>query len=156
MSILGSIAHFFIEQRAGKTTLESLSHKMEESAVIVAQKLNSAADTPTNREIANHIIGMERWGQRRLDTLFSNEKLSDEYDNYKPGLQYSMSDLHKEFQAARALTMARLLKISQNPELERRLIPHNMLGPLSVKGWFYYLDTHASREAHKIKGTAQA
>jgi hypothetical protein len=151
MSILGSIAHFFIEQQAVNTTLETLSHKMEESAVIVAHKLDSAADTPANRDIANHIIGMERWGQRRLDTLFRHEQLSDEYDNYRPGPLYSMGDLRKEFQATRALTMARLLKVSQHPELERCSIPHNMLGPMSVKGWFYYLDTHAAREVKKIK-----
>jgi hypothetical protein len=151
MSIIGSIAHFFVEQQAGKTTLETLSHKMEDSAVVVAQRLFSAPDTTANREIANHIIGMERWGQRRLDSMFNNEKLTDEYDNYQPGPRYSLSELHKEFQATRALTLARLLKISQHPELERCAVTHNMLGPLSVKGWFYYLDTHASREVKKIK-----
>jgi len=52
------------------------------------------------------VIGIERWGQRRLRMLLGEPPVSDEYDSYRPGEDLSMPALRDAF-TPRAPTRSR-------------------------------------------------
>ncbi|MEO8167117.1 MAG: hypothetical protein ABI623_02660, partial [bacterium] len=73
------------------------------SGAAVAERMARAADTPGNRDVAAHIIGIERWGARRLRTALGDVALADEYESLN-------NPVKEDYEAALHRT-AELLKI---------------------------------------------
>ena len=61
------IVGLLIERPANKLTLVQLTANLEAAGQQLEQRMAEAGDTPPNREKASHVIGIERWGQRRLN-----------------------------------------------------------------------------------------
>ena len=144
-------AQVMIETPVRKLTIQELILQLEQSAVEILERLKASSDSPSNRRELCHIIGIERWGQRRLRVALGEPFLTEEYDHYRPSFECSWDDLIKDWDATRqgTLTLARDLdKVNTPPEFT---ISHNIYGPLSVKGWLRYLDLHASSEGKRIK-----
>jgi hypothetical protein len=150
MSIIGSALRALVERNATKSSVEELETRLRTTETEVAQRLETAADTPGNREVACHVIGIERWGQSRLTTCLGGPRLHDEYDGYRPQPE-SMAALVAEFREARDDTLALIEQLRQANALEGRTCAHNDMGELSVKGWLSYLDSHATRELRRLR-----
>ena len=91
-----------------------------------------------------HIIGIERWGQRRLKTLLGEPPLTDEYDSYQPAESLEFSALKAEFKSTRAETV-KLLKTLQKKGLAKTgTAHHNGMGDVPITIWARLFD-HARR-----------
>lgn len=152
MSGLYSIARVVIEGIAASRGLDAIGARLESSTDGIAGRMNRAADTPSNRRAARHVVAMERWGAHRLRAGLalaggaSGPEL-DESDRYAPPDELPLEGLAQEFLEARADTLALLDPVRENPGCR---IPHNDLGPISGRAWLFYLDSHARMESSRI------
>ena len=150
-SIIGAILRPMLEQQARKRTMQELAQSLEHSGEKTAARLQRAAGTAHNREIANHIVGIERWGQRRLRVATGEPFVMDRYRSYRLPEHTDLQGLRSAFISTRRETvrLARMLDgTSVSPTMKIR---HNDFGELSIKGWFAYLDGHAKRESSRPK-----
>lgn len=147
MSLIGSLLRIFVQRQASDTTPGELIDRLETSGEIVTGRLAAAPDTPGNREVACHVIGIERWGDRRLRMALGEPVVTDEYDGYRPSLDLEMAALAQAFVQTRAETVALANQAAHLPESVRA--PHNDLGELTVPEWLVYLDSHAMRETKR-------
>lgn len=80
---------------------------LERAAGQLEARLQKAAGTPKDREVLRHIIGIERWGQRRNGLVVggeavSAEAVSDAHQAYKPAAESLWDALVEAFTGARA------------------------------------------------------
>jgi hypothetical protein len=149
MGLIGNVIHFFITRQARNSTVEGIKLNLQKGGEAITMKINQAADTPDNRNSARHIIGIERWGLHRLQSVFNNcPPDMDEYDDFCPSAELALPLLANEFQAARSETLDMVEKLSPYRD---KIVPHNDLGEISVKAWLIYLSGHSKRELQKIK-----
>ena len=149
--LMGWGAQLMIERPARKLTLQELIDQLGQSAKHMSEYLSSILDTPTNRRQLCHMVGIERWGQRRLRVALGEPYLSEEYDHYCPSNERSWDELKAEWAATRESTLALAKEITLAEIPPDFKIPHNQFGPLGIKGWLRYLDVHASSEGKRIK-----
>jgi hypothetical protein len=148
MSLTGLIIRFFVEQRAASTSLDDLRAQLAAAADEIGGRIEKAANTPANRSQAGHIIGIERWGDRRLRVALGEPFLRDDYDAYRPDPGLGLPALAQEFRHTRAETIALLDRL--HPVTEQHVV-HNDLGEISVTAWLVYLHAHANRESKALK-----
>jgi hypothetical protein len=151
MGLIGKLLRFFSEWSGRNLTWEAIGQKLEQSGKKVARRMQAADDTPGNREVAAHVIGIERWGQRRLQVTLGEPLILDEYDGYRPDTGESMAALSDRFQVARSGTIALAARLQQDDVPTTRTVPHNDMGEVTLRGWFAYLDGHAARESLRIR-----
>lgn len=63
---MGTILRPILERQAKKRTVRGFASSLERSGEEVTRHLSGIPYTPRNRGVVNHIVGIERWGQRRL------------------------------------------------------------------------------------------
>ncbi len=145
-SIIQGAAGLMLNRRA---SFESLIAQLEATSRAILDRAGRAADTEHNRRVLSHIIGIERWGQRRLSVFLGEPLVMDEYDGYRPEQETSWPELKAQFESTRAqtLSLAQRLAAAQAPQT----VPHNQFGPLSAAGWLRYLNLHAAMESRKIR-----
>lgn len=149
--IIGSMLRPIAERQVRGQSLTELGQAFERSAGEVTAKLEAAPDTPNNREVAHHIIGIERWGQSRLRVALGEPFVLDRYRAHRMPDDTSMEELRAGFAATRQDTIAlvkELVAADVDPSMKVR---HNGLGELSLRAWLGYLDGHATREVKGIK-----
>jgi hypothetical protein len=148
MGITGKVIRFVMEIQAKNASLDELRAKLEAGAETTAARLAQGVDTLENRAQAAHLVGIERWGAHRLQAALQGMPDSGEYDPYRPSPDVTMPALVAEFRRARAETaaLAEALRPAQD-----KIVLHNDLGEMSVKGWLVYLRTHAEMESKKIE-----
>ncbi|MCA9990446.1 MAG: DinB family protein [Anaerolineales bacterium] len=140
-----------LERPARSKSLAELTEDLVVTGREITTTIAGAPDTPENRQALSHVIGIERWGQRRLRVALGEPLLVEEYDGYRPGQEESLAQLQAAFQATRqeTLSIARQLQEQQVPV--DLTIPHNSLNELTVRGWLRYLTIHASWESKRVK-----
>ena len=149
MDLVGRILKFFMERRSANTSLDQLRQDLAAGGSAGAEQLARAADTPSNRKVARHVIGIERWSAHRLrSALTAAPTVLDEYDGYQPNENLTIAELAQAFRAARdeTLAVAGLWKA-----LPPRDVAHNQLGPISLKVWLVYIQGHGSMEMRKLR-----
>ena len=151
MSLIGTILHFVISRSAARFSLDELQTRLKLSGKDVAERIEKAAETPTNHGLASHLIGIERWGQRRLRSALGEPLVKDEYDQDRPNSDIPLKTLSSLFSETRQQTVELIDELKKVPGVENKMIPHNDIGNLSVRGWLFYLDSHANRESQNIK-----
>jgi DinB superfamily len=151
MSLIGDLLRSFMERGARNLTLQDLAGKLRSSGGRIAARFGAAADTPGNRNTAAHVIGIERWGQRRLRTLLGEPLVLDEYDGYRPAADCDMSGLRLAFAETRAETLRLVDQLQRAGVATVARVRHNQLGDLSIGGWLMYLNGHSSRESARVK-----
>ena len=148
-TLFGLAANIIIERPAKKQTYDELAERLIEAGKQIEQKVTSTQDSPANREQMRHIIGIERWGQRRLRTTLGEPAVTDEYHSYAPSSNLTVAGLRKEWTATRAETVT--LARSLGEINATQMVPHNDFGPLTPRGWLVYLMQHATRESGRLK-----
>lgn len=135
-------AAVLFEWPAGRQGDDALVDALRQGGERVSRRIINAAQTPRKHTIARHIIGIERWGDRRLLSALGAVGIYDEYDDYRPPQDATWSDLVQAFHTTRAETLS-LAEAVQ----ERRFLPaivHNQFGPMTPRAWLRYLDNHAN------------
>jgi hypothetical protein len=131
--------------------LPDLIKGAEESRQTMAAYLTGKPDTPANRQQLRHIIGIERWGQRRLKTILGEPPIHDEYEGYQPAETLDVAALRDALSATRAETLAIVNAIQQKGVAETAKANHNDMGDVSLKLWLRYLTMHANFESKRVK-----
>lgn len=149
--MIGGILRPILERQARGRSLETFASSLERSGEEITGRLQRAPDTPHNREVANHIAGLERWGHRRLRVTLGEPFVPDSYRGYRLPEGTDIEALRLAFADTRRGTveLAREL-IFTDPKTQPK-VHHNDLGELSVGGWLAYLEGHAKRESSRIK-----
>jgi hypothetical protein len=149
--ILGAMIRPYVKRQARGKTIEDLAQRLEASREPVEARVSAAADTPANREAINHILGIERWGQRRLRVALGEPFERDSYRGYRLPDDALIADLQAGFRDTRSSTIALARELQQAGVDPGRTVPHNDLGDLTLVEWFAYLDGHAARERFRIR-----
>ncbi|WP_170148236.1 DinB family protein [Meiothermus hypogaeus] len=139
---------WFVEGPASRRSYVQLYRALEQSGPQIVARIRKSRSSQTGKTI-RHIIGIERWGQRRLRVALGEPLLMDGHHPYKPPEGLTHDRLAEEFQATRQQTLALVKRLEDLPVGEK--IPHNSLGPLSVKGWLFYLNLHADLESRRLR-----
>lgn len=150
MSWLGKLMGNFTAWQAGRRDMAELLDALDTSGQVVADRFARAGDNANNCEVARHIIGIERWSRRRLQTALGDTALNDDYDAYRPDDVADMAALSALFAAEREKTIALAQQAANLPDSVR--VAHNDLGEMSVAGWLFYIENHASRECIRLRG----
>ncbi|MCC6614319.1 MAG: DinB family protein [Anaerolineae bacterium] len=114
------------------------------------RKFERYPDARYNRRVLSHIVGIERWGQRRLRVALGDPFELDEYDGYRPSRETDVTALRQMFAETRRETI-RLIGLLDRAKVGDARIKHNKYGDLTVRGWLRYLLLHANLEAYKLR-----
>ncbi len=145
--MIGTVLRPLVERQAKGRTLDELAGSLERSGSTLNGRFGRAKDMPQNREALNHIVGIERWGQRRLRVPLGEPLLMDSYRGYRLPEGTPMDNLVQAFADTRRDT-ANLARELGRTDLETSAkVRHNDLGELSLGAWPAYLDGHAKRES---------
>jgi hypothetical protein len=126
-------------------SIDQLQDNLRNSTEKVAGKIAGAKRTAGKHDLAAHIIGIERWAQRRLKVALGEAFNDEEYDGYRPADDTDWDALKAQFEATRleTLNLADALKDTNRD----RVIEHNQWGELTVRGWLQYINAHANLTA---------
>ncbi|RIH83113.1 hypothetical protein Mlute_02289 [Meiothermus luteus] len=139
---------FLIEKPAWELSLDQHKEALVRSVEPVEQRIQKARSSQAE-EIVRHIIGIERWGQRRLQVALGKPLVMDEHHEYKPPAGLDKAHLLYEFRKTRIQTIELAERLKGT--IEPTYVPHNALGPLSTRGWLYYLNLHAQWESRRLR-----
>lgn len=132
-------------------SLADLIRSAKEDGQTINAHLAGKPDKPENHQQMRHVIGIERWGQRRLKTMLGEPPIQDEYDGYQPAEDLDLAALRDEFSAARAETLAIVDAIQEKGVADSAKANHNGMGDVSLKIWLRYLTMHANFESKRVK-----
>lgn len=152
----GEIKEFVVanvlEKPAGRSSFTDLGQQLERGGTFLTRRAEQAADTPENRDLLAHIIGIERWGQSRIQVaLGQREFVRDEYHGYRPAEGSTLGQLQSLLSQTRARTVDLARQLHFRPPHDDFVVEHNGLGPLTAKGWLRYLNQHADIESRKLR-----
>ena len=139
-----------IERPANKNTRAELLEMLIQSGEKLADRISMSRNTLINRIQLAHIIGIERWGQRRLRVFLGESFVAEDHDRHVPDRDRPMAELRAMFRNTRRETISlarKLLEADPSPEAS---VLHNQYGELSLKEWLYYLHMHADMEGKRI------
>lgn len=150
MSLIMSAGAWMIFEFPGKRRdLDEHIAKLKTSGDEICERLAGKTSTDHNREWLAHIIGIERWGCRRLAVLMGEVLLEEEYDGYRPSIDLPWGALEEEFATTRAETIKLAERLEEQPVDSK--VPHNSYGALSGWGWLEYIRFHAAVTAILIR-----
>lgn len=149
---IGSVLRRFMERQARGRSWSELVGNLAESGDDLAKRMHDAPDTPRNREVLQHIVGIERWGQRRLRVALGEPFVLDGHRAYRLSDATAMQALAEAFVSTRTDTVALARELEAEGVDRGRQVRHNDLGDLTLGAWLAYLDGHARREARRFAG----
>lgn len=140
-----------LERPAQRQSFDQLISALETQGSAFTTRLARLNDTLENREQLRHIIGIERWGQRRLQTLLGEPFVRDEYDGYRPHAAVGWQELQEAFVQTRAATVALARTLHARGIAKTATAEHNDAGSVSVGGWLHYFVQHAASEGTRMR-----
>jgi hypothetical protein len=149
-TLTGAISSLVLERPFKSKDFAEIAQELDLAGGRLKHTFVSAKDTPDNRKLLGHIVGIERWGQSRLRVALGEPLTMDEYDGYRPPREATWPALQDVFAETRQQTVALAQALSQ-AKVGVVKVPHNQFGPLSTRSWLRYLEMHANLEARKLK-----
>ena len=144
-------AKLVLERPANSRGLKEFEEMFVQSGQALISKYAAAEDDDHTRRVISHVIGIERWGQRRLQVALGDPFVKDEYDIYRPPRDSTLESLQVAFDNTRATTID-LIRQMQEALVDLTMqIEHNHYGPLTVRGWLQYLHVHSTFESERLK-----
>lgn len=138
-----------IERQARKASFEDFVRGFTGQKKLIEGRIKEAEDTKANRKKLTHVIGIERWGQRRLKVVLGEPFVSDEHEAYCPDVNLSWKRMRAEFSRMRQETIGLIRSLAKaSPTVET--VEHNDLGELTAKEWLRYLTVHADFESKRL------
>ena len=143
-------AYFLLKRPLRDVAFIDLLEQCRVNGQQLSQALPEKADNEQNARILSHIIGIEKWGQSRLQVALGEPLRMEDYLVYRPDRSITYPELCAQFPAVRATTIALGQKMLDSDATTHK-VPHNQFGDLDGKAWIYYLTIHADREATALK-----
>lgn len=134
---------------ARKLTLAQHTDLLRRTGTADSAKLASARGTEYERKQLRHVIGIERWSQRRLKVFLGEPFVLDGHREYKPPADAAWEQMRQDFGRMRAETVALAEQITAREPDTR--VEHNQFGPLTARGWLRYIEKHSEYELRKFK-----
>jgi hypothetical protein len=150
MGLLDFVGNLVFQRPGDKAGMGKLIYELTINGKTLVACVREAEGNLGQEEVLRHIIGIERWGQRRLKVALGEKFVEDEYNPYRPPNSHNWQHLIEDFQETRAETI-RLAKEIQHKGTAETQVPHNDFGELNMKGWLKYLNRHANLELGKIR-----
>lgn len=141
----------FFERPGTKKSYEELIENLEVGGAKIGDRADGLMDGAYGREVLVHIIGIERWAQKRLKVFLGDAFIDEEYDNYRPSSEIAIVDLRKMFLAERNETVKIGREIHARHIADDMRVKHNDFQGINAKGWLYYVAGHAAQEAKGLK-----
>lgn len=148
--IFSFAGHMFVERPARKKSTDELIDALAQDGTQGKAQIQACARNAKNQEMVRHIIGIERWGQQRLRTVFGQPFKLDEADEYYPPSDLDLDQLEEQFAQTRDETVKLARRIADENAGDAK-VRHNQMGEFSARGWLYYLDFHAKKEFKTLK-----
>jgi hypothetical protein len=136
------------ERPVRSQSVVDLASTLSSSGDEVRERIAGKEGTPANVARLRHIIGIERWGQRRLRVFLGDPLEPGGHHPHKP-TDTDWSALQTELASTRADTVALAGQLATT-DLSRT-VPHDQFGPLTVRGWLAYLQRHARMESKLMR-----
>lgn len=147
---MGLGAFLFLEWPSRRKTMAQMAQTLANSGQALSQQWEKLSGTDRNRQVLNHIIGIERWGQSRLRVALGDAFVRDEYNGYRPARDTDWATLKQQFGETRAITVSLVHDLDKAGVASRKVL-HNMYGEITAKGWLRYLHIHANMESKKMR-----
>ncbi len=151
MAVRAWLANFILRNPAKRRTLSQQLAALTTADKQMQHRLAKAAANEGNKEVVRHIIGIERWGQRRLRTFLGDPPGNDEYDPYRPHTDLDWLALCAELHQTRQQTIALGQQIRERHIGDEVVVNHNNSGPMTAREWLYYLGYHGRLEMLRIR-----
>jgi len=150
LGILTFASDIFLNRWTRGRSLTEMMVALQAAGQNLQRKFERLPDAPYNRRVLSHIVGIERWGQRRLRVALGDSFALDEYDGYRPTRETDFAMLRQMFAETRRETI-RLIGLLDRAGVGDVRVQHNKYGDLTVRGWLRYLLMHANLEALKLR-----
>lgn len=144
------IVNLLLVRPGRKRSFAEWAQKLAQDGEVIVRRV-TAKQTPTASATLRHIIGIERWGQQRLQVALGKPLVQDEYDGYQPDANTDWATLLDAFRTTRQTTVSLAQQLGAGAVSDQVLVAHNQFGPLPVRAWLSYLDTHANLESRRIR-----
>ncbi len=144
-------AGLILDRPASRRSYAAHEMALTASGAALDARCAAAPATPVNLALLRHIVGIERWGQRRLRSALGEPQTSDEMDGYLPPTSVEHGELCALIQQTRAETISIIRTIAEAQIAPTMRLRHNSFGPLTVAGWLRYLAMHAEMESWKLR-----
>jgi hypothetical protein len=141
----------FLRRPARRRTVAEHLAALDKGGGALIKRARRAAPSDQNRTWLRHIIGIERWGQRRLATILGEPAVDDQYDGYQPDATLDWAALRQELSRTRLETIALGRKIDERGIGDDRTARHNDLGAMNAREWLQYLNTHSRVEGLRLR-----
>lgn len=149
--IVRFVTQVLLERPAGQRSYDQLIAALETTQHSMMTHISAKPDSARNRDYLQHIIGIERWGQRRLQTALGAPFVDDEYDSYRPAGDATLPQLCQSFQATRQESIAIAKQLQAKGIAKNISVRHNQFGDITVGAWLRYLAMHATIESKRIR-----
>ena len=150
-AISGFIAHQFIEKPANKKSVADLASELALGSQTIDERAANAGNKENAKAVLRHLTGIERWGQRRLRVFLGDKPASDEYDGYRPSADLTLEEMRAAFRSTRTETVKLAERLARSKVAPDATVEHNSFGPISLRAWLGYLQTHANWESKKMR-----
>ncbi|MBZ9750486.1 DinB family protein [Deinococcus sp. HMF7604] len=151
--VTGLVVSRVLERPVSRSSYSDLGQSLERAGTFLTGRAERAADTPANREVLGHILGIERWGQGRLRAaLGAKADLDGSYHSHRPPQDTPLRELQQLVTTTRAATVDLTRRLHRTPPDDALTIPHNQFGPMTPKAWLRYLIQHADLESRRLRG----
>ena len=142
---------FFADRPTTGKSLPDIAQMLQASARQVDDRIAAAADTPGSRFRLGHIIGIERWGARRLRVALGEPLEMDEMNGYMPNESTPLGIMRQDFADTRRATVALVHELEKRRVDPNKTVPHNQFGDYSVRQWLGYIYSHAGWDSRRLK-----
>ena len=132
-------------------TLGQLADKLEASANPLAKHMRTARDSEANRAQLSRIIGVERWGQARLNVFRGEDLVDDSEADHRPLAHLDWDMLTAHFWSTRKDTIKLARQMAETTIDDAATVPHPEQGDLTARAWLHYLYTNAQKETKRIR-----
>lgn len=145
------VAGLMLERPARRAGIAALEHDLARGLDTLPRRFSAPKDPARAGTVLRHIIGIERWGQRRLQVALGELPFErDAYHPYAPADGLDLASLLDELRATRRRTLELARRIAQADAGDAR-VEHNAIGALSAMAWLRYLHLHADLEARRVR-----
>lgn len=145
------VTNLLLDRPVRNRSYTELAADLTRSGEAIERRLAALREGDGPRRLLSHIIGLERWAQRRLRVALGEPFVQEEYDGYRPSRETSWADLRAQFAETRRETVALAEKLESAGIAPTFTVAHNSFGPLTLRAWLRYMQMHADLEMRKLR-----
>lgn len=148
--LIGAALRPRVKRKAQGKTFEQLADQLVASRDFLMPRVLAAKDTPGNREVINHWLGIERWSLGNAQS-WEDPPAPRSYRTSRLPEGATLAELQSGFASAREASIAAAREFARSGVNPEAVVTHNDLGPLTLLEWFQYIDDHSRREVIRLR-----